>query len=61
MPKAKLLELLKRRKKRTEAIEEMSTEAEQMKLQAQQNQADAMDIENISQMGNQLVNQTAQV
>lgn len=61
MPKAKLLELLKRRKKRTEVIEEMSTEAEQMKLQAQQNQADAMDIENISQMGNQLVNQTAQV
>lgn len=61
MPKAKLLELLKRRKKRTEAIEQMSAEAEQMKLQAQQSQADAMDIENISQMGNQLVNQTAQM
>lgn len=61
MPKAKLLELLKRRKKRTQAIEEMSSQAEQMKLQAQQNQADAMDIENISQMGNQLVNQTAQM
>lgn len=61
MPKAKLLELLKRRKKRTQAIEEMSSQAEQMKLQAQQNQADAMDIENISQMGNQLVNQTAQI
>lgn len=61
MPKAKLLELLKRRKKRTQAIEEMSSQAEQMKLQAQQNQADAMDIENISQMGNQLVNQAAQM
>lgn len=61
MPKAKLLELLKRRKKRTQAIEEMSSQAEQMKLQAQQTQADAMDIENISQMGNQLVNQTAQM
>lgn len=61
MPKAKLLELLKRRKKRTQAIEEMSSQAEQMKLQAQQNQADAMDIENISQMGNRLVNQTAQM
>lgn len=61
MPKAKLLELLKRRKKRTQVIEEMSSQAEQMKLQAQQNQADAMDIENISQMGNQLVNQTAQM
>lgn len=61
MPKAKLLELLKRRKKRTQAIEEMSSQAEQMKLQAQQNQANAMDIENISQMGNQLVNQTAQM
>ena len=61
MPKAKLLELLKRRKKRTQAIEEMSSQAEQMKLQAQQNQANAMDIENISQMGNQLVNQTAQI
>lgn len=61
MPKAKLLELLKRRKKRTQAIEEMSSQAEQMKLQAQQNQADAMDIENISQMGNQLVNQTTQM
>lgn len=61
MPKAKLLDLLKRRKKRTQAIEQMSSQAEQMKLQAQQNQANAMDIENISQVGNQLVNQTAQL
>ena len=61
MPKAKLLDLLKRRKKRTQAIEQMSSQAEQMKLQAQQIQANAMDIENISQVGNQLVNQTAQL
>ena len=61
MPKAKLLELLKRRKKRTEAIEQMSMEAEQMKLQAQQNQANAMDIESISQIGNQLVNETTEL
>lgn len=61
MPKAKLLDLLKRRKKRTQAIEQMSSQAEQMMLQAQQNQANAMDIENISQVGNQLVNQTAQL
>jgi hypothetical protein len=61
MPKAKLLELLKRRKKRTEAIEQMSMEAEQMKLQAQQNQANAMDIENMSQIGNQLVNETTEM
>lgn len=61
MPKAKLLELLKRRKKRTQAIEEMSAVANQMKMQAQQNQANAMDIENISQVGNQLVNEATSV
>ncbi len=60
MPKSKLLELIKRRKERSQAIEQMELQAQQLKSQMQQNMANQMDIEAISQMGQQIVNQTTQ-
>lgn len=60
MPKSKLLELLKRRKERAKAIEEMETQAMQLKAQMQQEQANAMDIENIANYGNQMIEQATQ-
>ncbi len=60
MPKSKLLELLKRRKQRAQMIEQIEIQAQQMKMKAQQEQASAMDIENIAQMGNQMINQATQ-
>ena len=57
MPKAKLLELLKRRKERSQAINEIQNQAQQLKMQAQQAQANAMDIDNMSQIGNQMIEQ----
>lgn len=60
MPKSKLLELIKRRKERSQAIEQMEMQAQQMKAQAEQQMANQMDIEAISQMGNQMMNQATQ-
>lgn len=61
MPKSKLLDLLKRRKERSKAIEQMELQAQQLKAQAQQNIANQQDIEAISQMGNQMINQATQM
>lgn len=61
MPKSKLLDLLKRRKERSKAIEQMELQAQQLKAQAQQNIANQRDIEVISQMGNQMINQATQM
>ena len=61
MPKSKLLELLKRRRERSKAIEQMELQAQQLKAQAQQNIANQQDIEAISQMGNQMINQATQM
>lgn len=60
MPKSKLLELIKRRKERSQAIEQMEMQAQQMKAQMEQQMANQMDIEAISQMGNQMMNQATQ-
>ena len=60
MPKSKLLELIKRRKERSQAIEQMEMQAQQMKAQMEQQMASQMDIEAISQMGNQMMNQVTQ-
>lgn len=61
MPKSKLLELLKRRKERAKAIEEIEQQAMQMKMQLEQKQADAMDIENIANQGYQMMNEATQI
>lgn len=60
MPKSKLLELLKRRRERTAAIEQMERQAQQLKAEAQKQMSSQMDIEAISQMGNQMINQATQ-
>ena len=60
MPKSKLLELIKRRKERSQAIEQMELQAQQIKAQMQQQMANQQDIEAISQMGNQMMNQATQ-
>ena len=60
MPKSKLLELIKRRKERSQAIEQMELQAQQIKAQMQQQMANQQDIEAISQMGNQMINQATQ-
>ena len=60
MPKSKLLELLKRRRERTKAIEQMELQAQQMMSLSQQQMANQQDIEAISQMGNQMINQATQ-
>lgn len=57
MPKTKLLELLKRRKERAKAIEEMEQEAMLMKMEAEQNMAQANDIENMANIGNEMINE----
>ena len=61
MPKSKLLELLKRRKERAKTIEEIEQQAMQMKMQLEQKQADAMDIENIANQGYQMMNEATQI
>ena len=60
MPKSKLLELIKRRKERSKAIEQMEMQAVQMKAQVQQDIANQMDIESISQAGQQMMNEATQ-
>ena len=60
MPKSKLLELLKRRRERSKAIEQMELQAQQMMSLSQQQMANQQDIEAISQMGNQMINQATQ-
>ncbi len=60
MPKSKLLELLKRRKERSKAIEEIQMQAEQMKLATQQNMANQMDIDNVANQGYQMINEATQ-
>ena len=60
MPKSKLLELIKRRKERSQAIEKMELQAQQIKAKMQQDIANQQDIESISQIGNQMINQATQ-
>jgi len=60
MPKSKLLELLKRRKERSRAIEEMQMQAEQTKLETERNMANQLDIESIANQGYQMINETTQ-
>lgn len=60
MPKSKLLELIKRRKERSQAIEQMELQAQQIKAQMQQEMANQQDIEAISQTGNEMINQVTQ-
>ena len=60
MPKSKLLELLKRRKERNQVIQQIQMQADQMKANAQQLIAGQQDIMNISQIGNQMVNEASQ-
>lgn len=57
MPKVKLESILKKRKEAQEKINALEEEAEKMKMEAQIEQSNAMDIENMNQIGNELINQ----
>lgn len=61
MPKSKLLELLKRRKERSKAIDELERQAELIKQQSQMQLSNANDIEQIAMEGNQFINETTQM
>ena len=60
MPRSKLIELLKRRKERSQVIQQMQMQAEQMQVRTQQLLAGQQDIMNISQIGTQMVNEATQ-
>lgn len=60
MPKVKLENILKKRKEAQEKINALEEEAEIMKMNAQKGQSDAMDIENMNQIGNQMINEATQ-
>ena len=57
MPKSKLEVILKKRKEREKQINMYEKQALQMRNQTQMRMAASNDIENINQMGNQLINQ----
>lgn len=59
MPKSKLEVIIKKRKEKDKQINQYEQQALQLKNRAQMNMASANDIETISQMGNQLINQTS--
>lgn len=61
MPKSKLLELLKKRRERNKAIEQIELQAQQLMAQSQQNIANQQDIETMSQIGNKMINQATQM
>lgn len=61
MPKSKLLDLIKRRKERTQAIQQMQLQAQKLQAQAQQLIANQQDIVSISQIGDQMVNEATQI
>ena len=61
MPKSKLLDLIKRRKERTQAIQQMQLQAQKLQTQAQQLIANQQDIVSISQIGDQMVNEATQI
>lgn len=60
MPKPKLEIIVKDRKEAQRQIAALEQQAAQLKMQAQQEQANAMDIEGIANAGNQLMNQATQ-
>ena len=60
MPKPKLEIIVKDRKEAQRQIAALEQQATQLKMQAQQEQANAMDIEGIANAGNQLINQATQ-
>lgn len=60
MPKVKLENILRKRKEAQAQINVLEQQATQMKMQAQREQANAMDIENIANIGNQMINQATQ-
>lgn len=60
MPKVKLENILRKRKEAQAQINMLEQQATQMKMQAQQEQANAMDIENIANIGNKMINQATQ-
>lgn len=60
MPKPKLENILKKRREAQKQINALEQQAAQMKMVAQQEQATAMDIENIANAGNQMINQATQ-
>lgn len=59
MPKSKLEVIIKKRQEKDKQINQYEQQALQLKNRAQMNMASANDIETISQMGNQLINQTS--
>lgn len=60
MPKPKLEIIVKDRKEAQKQIAALEQQATQLKMQAQREQANAMDIESIANAGNQLINQATQ-
>ena len=60
MPKPKLEIIVEDRKESQRQIASLEQQAAQLKMQAQQQQANAMDIEGIANVGNQLINQATQ-
>lgn len=60
MPKPKLEIIVEDRKEAQRQIASLEQQAAQLKMQAQQQQANAMDIEGIANAGNQLINQATQ-
>lgn len=57
MPKTKLENILKKRKEAQKQIDAIEQQAMQMKNQMQMNMANSNEIENIAQIGNQMINQ----
>lgn len=57
MPKTKLENILKKRKEAQKQIETINRQAQQMKNQMQQEQANAMDIQSIANQGAEMMNQ----
>lgn len=60
MPKPKLEIIVEDRKEAQRQIASLEQQAAQLKMQAQQQQANTMDIEGIANAGNQLINQATQ-
>ena len=60
MPKPKIEIIVEDRKEAQRQIASLEQQAAQLKMQAQQQQANAMDIEGIANAGNQLINQATQ-
>ena len=57
MPKVKLENILKRRREKEKQINELEIQAEQMKNEAMQQNVNMQDINNLEQVGNQIIDQ----